>query len=401
MADIVVLNLQGKYQPTIADHFFQVLAGHQAQILDIEQSASHEHFSCAALLSLADNTDAALLFKDVVYFGHRFGINVHIEPVSEDDYQRWLIDKQHPRYIVTLLAKQVTAHYLMSISRLALEHGLTIERMERLSAPVDVNTPPAVSCIELMLRGLPESLPQLRNHCLQVAQELDVDLAIQKDSVYRRSRRLVAFDMDSTLIQAEVIDELAKEAGVGDKVAAITEQAMRGELDFKASFAKRMKLLKGLDESVLAKVAERLQLTDGTAKLIPTLHKLGYKTAIISGGFTYFARYLQQKLGIDYVFANELEIVDGKLTGDVIGEVIDGQRKAALLQSLASQEHLVLDQVIAVGDGANDLPMLGVAGLGVAFRAKPMVKTAAKQSISTLGLDALLYLLGYRDQDLP
>jgi phosphoserine phosphatase len=234
---------------------------------------------------------------------------------------------------------------------------------------------------------------------LELSAELDIDVAYQEDNIYRRNRRLVVFDMDSTLIEAEVIDELAKEAGVGDEVAAITDAAMRGELDFKASFAERMKLLRGLDESVLAAVAARLQLTEGAENLMSTLRMLGYRTAILSGGFDYFARHIQKQLGIDYIYANHLEVVDGQVTGRVCGEVVDGQRKAQLLREIAASENISLEQVIAVGDGANDLPMLSIAGLGIAFRAKPLVKATAKQSISKLGLDGILYLMGLSDRD--
>jgi phosphoserine phosphatase len=237
-----------------------------------------------------------------------------------------------------------------------------------------------------------------RRELLEVAAALEVDLAFQQDNMYRRNRRLVAFDMDSTLIEAEVIDELAKAAGVGAEVSAITERAMRGELDFADSFRERVALLAGLPESVLATVAKELKITEGAEHLIATLHALGYKTAILSGGFNYFAHYLQQRLGIDYIYANELDIEDGVVTGRVRGDIVDGQRKAALLRELVAKEGIDLQQVIAVGDGANDLPMLSIAGLGIAFRAKPLVKQSAEQSISTLGLDAILYLLGISDR---
>jgi len=227
-----------------------------------------------------------------------------------------------------------------------------------------------------------------------------VDIAFQRDDKYRRTRRLVAFDMDSTLIEAEVIDELAAAAGVGEQVAEITERAMQGELDFNQSFEQRVALLKGLNGDVLQGIAERLPVTEGAERLIGNLNALGYKTAILSGGFNYFGRYLQDKLGIDYVYANELEMEDGIVTGRVTGKVVNGERKAELLRELAEQEGISLEQTIAVGDGANDLPMLSIAGLGIAFRAKPLVRENAKNAISTLGLDGILYLLGYRDRDI-
>ncbi|MEC8429242.1 MAG: phosphoserine phosphatase SerB, partial [Pseudomonadota bacterium] len=255
------------------------------------------------------------------------------------------------------------------------------------------------ACVEFSARGTPQDLGQLRADFMELSTQLDVDIAFQEDNLFRRNRRLVCFDMDSTLIEAEVIDELAKAAGVGDQVSEITEAAMRGEIDFNESFSRRMALLKGLDESVLESIAEQLSITEGAEKLISTLKGLGYKTAILSGGFNYFGRYLQNKLGIDYVYANELDVEDGKVTGRVVGTVVNGERKAQLLRELAERENISLEQVIAVGDGANDLPMLSIAGLGIAFRAKPLVKASAKQSISNLGLDAILYLIGFRDRD--
>ena len=255
------------------------------------------------------------------------------------------------------------------------------------------------ACVEFSVRGTPKDKIGLRRKISEISHEYAIDIAFQEDNPYRRNRRLVCFDMDSTLIQTEVIVELAKHAGVGEKVHEITEAAMRGEIDFKESFKQRIALLKGIDESVLHEIAINLPITEGAGRLINTLKKYGYKTAILSGGFTYFGRYLQLRFGVDYVFANELEIIDGKLTGNYIGEIVDGKRKAELLKQLAFKEDIHLDQVIAVGDGANDLPMLNLSGLGIAFHAKPMVKENAEQAISTLGLDGILYLLGFRDRE--
>ncbi len=240
----------------------------------------------------------------------------------------------------------------------------------------------------------------MRARLLQISMEIGVDISFHVDDIYRRNRRLVVFDMDSTLIQAEVIDELAKEAGVGAEVAAITAAAMRGELDFRQSLTRRVALLAGLPEETLATVAARIRLTDGAELVTSTLKRLGYKIGILSGGFDYFGRRLQAQLGFDYMHANRLEIVDGRLTGRVVGEIIDGVRKAELLRQIAAAEGLRLEQTIAVGDGANDLPMLSVAGLGVAFHAKPVVRQQASGAISDMGLDGLLYLIGIREREL-
>jgi phosphoserine phosphatase len=316
-------------------------------------------------------------------------------------YHQWELQQGKPRHIITLLARKITAQHVARVTSLVAQHGLNIDNIARLSGrvPLDVIDAHSKACVEFSVRGpLADAVP-LRQALMSLASELDIDVAYQEDTVFRRNRRLVAFDMDSTLIEAEVIDELAKCAGVGAEVAAITERAMRGELDFKTSFTQRLALLEGLDASVLQGVADNLRLTEGAERLITTLKKLGYKTAIISGGFTWCGEHLQRKLGIDYVFANVLDIQNGKVTGRVSGEIVDGQRKAELLAQLAIREGISLEQVIAVGEGANDLPMLGIAGLGIAFRAKPVVKASAKQSLTTLGLDGILYLLGLRDRD--
>src|SRR5690554_4982230 len=341
------------------------------------------------------------VLKDVLFRGYELDQQVRFIPVRADDYGRWVTGQGKARHIVTLLARRITAEHIARVSEISARYGRNIDQIDRLSEGIPDGLPAAQGkCwARLSVHGEPEDAAALRPEFLAISQELNVDIAFQQDSVFRRNRRLVVFDMDSTLIDAEVIDELAKAAGVGDQVAEITERAMRGELDFKASFRERMALLKGLPESVLEEIGASLRLTEGAETLIGQLRRLGYKTAILSGGFSYFAEGLQKRLGIDYVYANSLPTRDGVVTGEVLEPIVDGQRKADLLRELAQREGISLEQTIAVGDGANDLPMLSIAGLGVAFRAKPLVKQSAKQAISTLGLDGILYLLGFRDRE--
>ncbi|SEC54508.1 phosphoserine phosphatase [Pseudomonas mohnii] len=401
MREIVLINITGVDRPGLTAAITGVLAQGGVNILDIGQAVIHDTLSFGILVEIPGTEQGKSVLKDILFKGYELDQQVRFTPVSEEDYQQWVGNQGKKRHIVTLLTRKVTAGQLQAVSSITAKYGLNIDHIDRLSGRMPLDTPAdkGKGCIEFSVRGEAADPQALRAEFLSVAQELNVDIAFQEDSLFRRNRRLAVFDMDSTLIEAEVIDELAKAAGVGDQVSEITERAMAGELDFRASFKERLALLKGLDVGVLDSIGASLRLTEGAETLFAELKRLGYKTAILSGGFTYFAKQLQAKLGIDYVFANELEVVDGKVTGVAIEPIVDAQRKADLLKELAHKEGLRLEQTIAVGDGANDLPMLAIAGLGVAFRAKPLVKQSAKQAISTLGLDGVLYLLGFRDRD--
>jgi phosphoserine phosphatase len=401
LREIVLINITGAERSGLIAAIMGVLARHGVSILDIDQAVVHGALAMSVLVEVPDAAQADSLRADVLATVEQSGLHASFSGMTEQDYQHWVECERNPRHIVTLLSRKVTAEQVQRVSALTDSHGLKIERMDRLSsrnAPA-VATGNSKACFEFSLSGKPADAAALRADFLEAAQALNVDIAFQQDNLLRRHRRLAVFDMDSTLIEAEVIDELAKAHGVGEQVSEITERAMRGELDFSASFKERLALLKGLDISVLDQIGASLRLTEGAETLFAELKRLGYKTAILSGGFTYFAKQLQAKLGIDYVFANELQVVNGKCTGVAVEPIVNAQRKADLLRELASKEGLSLEQTIAVGDGANDLPMLALAGLGVAFRAKPLVRQSAQQAISTLGLDGVLYLLGVRDRD--
>lgn len=399
--EILLINVTGDDRPGVTSAVTSALAQHGVAILDIGQAVIHDTLTLGVLAEVPSQAESAPVLKDVLFQVHNLGMQVRFQPVTEESYEQWVSQQGKPKHIVTLLARRIRAEHIARVTAVTAEHGLNIDNINRLSGRIPLNQIEARSkaCVEFSVRGTPGDYNEFRSSLLELSAEMDVDVAYQEDNIFRRHRRLVVFDMDSTLIEAEVIDELAKEAGVGDQVVAITESAMRGEIDFKESFSRRVSLLKGLKANVLDGIADRLPLTEGAEQLISSLKSLGYKTAILSGGFEYFGKTIQQKLGIDYLYANELEIENGEVTGRVTGQVVDGQRKADLLRLLAAKENISLEQVVAVGDGANDLPMLNIAGLGIAFRAKPIVKASAKQAISTLGLDAVLYLMGIRDRD--
>jgi phosphoserine phosphatase len=401
LKDILLINVFGEDKPGVTSAVTSLLSNFDVTILDIGQAVIHDQLNLGLLAAVPSEANLDELMSQVQSCTTDLNMRVKFLPISEQRYQQWVEQQGKPRHIVTLLARKIEAQHLAALTAVVSRYQLNIDKMVRLSGRIDLHETDQLgrACVEFSVRG-EASVPQaFKKSLLELAHQYDIDIAFQEDNIFRRNRRLVVFDMDSTLIDAEVIDELAIEAGVGRQVAEITEAAMQGKLDFKQSFEQRLALLEGLDASVLQKIAQRLQLNEGAEHLISTLKKLGYKTAIVSGGFSFFGEYLQEILGVDYVYANQLDIENGKVTGRVKGNIIDGQRKADLLRELAERDGLMLEQVIAVGDGANDLPMLDIAGLGIAFRAKPLVEASAKQAISSLGLDGILYLLGYSDKD--
>jgi phosphoserine phosphatase len=398
--DIFLLNISGQDKPGLTSSLTGVLAEYDAKILDIGQANIHDTLSLGILFEIETGKKSASVLKDLLFKAYELGITAKFSPITLQDYEKWVGLQGKDRYIVTILGEKLAAEQISEVTKIISDKNLNIDSIKRLTGRLSLvkkEEYPRAS-IQLSIRGKIDDKTDFTKKMMEISKDLDVDIAFQEDNIFRRNRRLVCFDMDSTLIQTEVIDELAELAGVGDQVKAITESAMNGEIDFNESFEKRMKLLKGLSEDVLHDVAVNLPITKGARRLVDTLHSYGFKTAILSGGFTYFGHYLKEKLDIDFVYANQLEIKDGVLTGNYLGEIVDGNKKADYLKKLAENMGIDISQTIAVGDGANDLPMLDLAGLGIAFHAKPKVKDNAQNSISSIGLDGVLYLLGYHDR---
>ena len=396
--EIILININGADRPGVTAALTEILAKNNAVILDIGQADIHDNLSLGILFQSCEGNSGDIL-RELLFKSYELDVNIRFNPITEQKYRKWVDMQGKNRYIITILGRKLTARQIAGVTRIVAEQGMNIDDIKRLTGriPLDEDARTPKASVEFSVRGTPRDKELMKAEFMKLSAEQVMDISFQEDSMYRRMRRLICFDMDSTLIETEVIDELAVRAGVGDQVKAITESAMRGEIDFSESFRQRCALLKGLDVSVMQEIAENLPITEGVDRLMRILKKVGFKIAILSGGFTYFGNYLKQKYNIDYVYANELEVEDGKLTGRYVGDIVDGKRKAELLRLIAQVENVDIRQTVAVGDGANDLPMISIAGLGIAFHAKPKVKETAKQSISTIGLDGILYFLGYKD----
>ena len=395
----ILVGIAGQDRPGVTASVTEILAKYDAQILDIGQADIHSTLSLGILFRISEKMSGQVM-KELLFKATELNINIDFKPVGDEEYEGWVEQQGKNRYILTVIGRSLSAKQIAAAARVIRDQGLNIDSIIRLTGRQSVMHPEknGRACIEFSLRGTPKDLADMQSKLMHLSADMAFDFSLQKDNMYRRMRRLICFDMDSTLIQTECIDELAERAGVGDKVREITERAMRGEIDFRESFKERVALLQGLDVSVMKDIAETLPITEGVERLMAVLKRYGYKIAILSGGFTYFGEYLQRKFGIDYMYANELEVDDnGKLTGNYLGDIVDGKRKAELLKLIAQVEKVNLAQTIAVGDGANDLPMISEAGLGIAFHAKPRVVANAKQSINTIGLDGVLYFLGFKD----
>ncbi len=395
----ILIRITGQDRPGLTAAAMEIPARYNARILDIGQADIHSTLSLGILIRI-DELHSGQVMKELLFKAEELNVNIGFSPISDDEYESWVDHQGKNRYILTVIGRTLSAKQIAAATKIIADQGLNIDFIRRMTGRISIKHPEknVRSCIEFSLRGNPKNRSLMQSKLMHLASEQEIDFSFQRDDMYRRMRRLICFDMDSTLIQTECIDELAMRAGVGDKVKAITERAMRGEIDFKESFTQRVSLLKGLDISVMKDIADHLPITEGADRLMSVLKRCGYKIAILSGGFTYFGEQLRRRYGIDYVYANELEIDEnGKLTGRYIGEIVDGKRKAELLKLIAQVEQVNLAQTIAVGDGANDLPMISEAGLGIAFHAKPRVKATAQQSINNIGLDGVLYFLGFKD----
>lgn len=379
MASIILARISGLDGPGITAGLMEVLTQGDCTLYDVEQVVLRDRLSLSVLISVPEGQPTV---RDVLFYAWEKGLQADFEVVDEDSPV-----PAKPRFAVTVIGSQISPEAFGAVATAIAAAGGNIDSIERLSRY------PVVS-YELAVSGGDHTA--MRSSLLVASAVHNVDVAVQAEGLTRRSKRLIVLDVDSTLTQDEAIDLLAEEAGVAEEVVALTARAMAGEIDFVAALIQRVALLRGLPVGALDRVWEKIRLTPGARTFVRTLRRMGMKIAIVSGGFTVFTEHLKSDLGLDHAFGNELEISDGMLTGRLTGPPIDRARKASILREVAEAEGIPLDQTVAIGDGANDLDMLAAAGLGIAFNAKPVVRDAADTAVSVPYLDAILFLLGIR-----
>jgi phosphoserine phosphatase len=385
----VLISVSGPDHPGITSALMDVIVAGNCAISDMGQSVTHGLLSLSFFLDFQDNDNETLVIKSLLFESKKLGLELDFKLVLDDEGLSPLFLESDEKYVLHCVSTdQIPAKFIRDVSKVLATNQINITRIDKVS-------PHSFSSLEMTTANPSRiDLRQVKSELMDIGQKHLVDVAYIKDNVFRRSKRLIVFDMDSTLIQTEVIDEMAEVMGVGKEIREITEKAMQGELDFQQSLIERVKQLKGLQVHQLEHILKNLKLTPGVQDFIKTVKALGYKIALISGGFGFFAHSIKEQLGLDYAFANNLEIVDDTLTGRVLGTIVDAQQKALLLELIAQQESISLEQVVAIGDGANDIPMLSKAGLGIAFHAKEIVKRKASQHMSYGPMTTILYFLG-------
>lgn len=385
---IILVTVSGPDCPGITARLMRIISEYNVAVLDMGQAVTHGLLSLSFVLGLnpEEKTQSGNVLKDLLFEANLMGLSLSYKVVDKEIVTP---EMEGEKFSVTCVSPTIiTAGFIADVAQILANHKINIERIDKVS-PVEFSSLEISTSLSKTL-----DTQTLKAELLKASTVHKIDVAFLKDNVFRRNKRLIVFDMDSTLIQTEVIDELADLCGVGDEVKAVTHRAMNGELDFDESLKLRVSKLKGLETKKMQEILDRLPLTPGVEDFLKTVKNLGYKVALISGGFTFFADALKAKLGLDYSFANELEIVDGKLTGNVKGTIVNANQKALLVKLISQQENISLEQVVAIGDGANDLPMLATAGLGIAFHAKDIVRKQAQQHMSHGPMTSILYFLG-------